>query len=73
MEMNNEHRSILAHTYKNHQKLFSGSSRERSELCEAGLMKWAGRKSFVPDPYYTITKAGIDELNKEAPNGSAQG
>lgn len=63
MELNKEHTEILKHTSRNHQKLFSGSSREMGELCEGGLMKWVGKKSFVPDPYYTITKAGQAALN----------
>ena len=27
-------------------------------LVKAGLMEYAGRKSFVPEPFYRITSAG---------------
>jgi hypothetical protein len=32
------------------------------ELVQAGLMVFAGRKSFVPDPYFTLTQKGRDLL-----------
>ena len=56
MELNNEHKAIIEHTIKN--GLFCGSSKEMDELCEAGLMEYIGRKSFVPDPYYKVTSLG---------------
>jgi len=58
MNLSKKHIAILSHTSKNHQKLYCGSSKEMYELCLLGLMKSAGKKSFVPDGYFKITKAG---------------
>ena len=33
-------------------------------LVSAGLMEFAGRKSFVPDPYYRITAKGREALQQ---------
>lgn len=56
-EFNDEHLAILSHTNKN--KLFCGGSPEMDLLVERGYMEYAGRKSFVPDPYYRLTPKGI--------------
>lgn len=56
MKLNNEQKEIIKHTMKN--GLFCGSSKDMDILCEYGLMEYAGRKPFVPDPYYRATTAG---------------
>jgi len=56
MELNNEQKAIIKHTIKN--GLFCGGSKDMDELCDAGLMEFAGKKSFVPDPYYRVTSKG---------------
>ena len=56
MNLTNEHKEIIKHTIKN--GIFCGGSKEMDELCEAGLMQYVGRKSFVPDPYYRVTSLG---------------
>lgn len=63
MQLNNEHTAIIEHTIKN--GLFCGDSKEMNELCEAGLMEYAGRKSFVPDPYYRVTEKGKDAIRQQ--------
>lgn len=65
MEIKNEHVEILKHTAKN--GLFCGDSREMQELCDLKMMEFAGRKSFVPDPYFRILNDGkslLDDLSK---------
>ena len=42
--------------------LYCGGGPDVDALVEAGLMEYAGRKSFVPDPYYRITAAGREVL-----------
>lgn len=61
MELSDEHVAILMHTEKNN--LFCGDSQEMQELCKFNLMECAGKKSFVPDPYYKLTDEGRDVLN----------
>ena len=63
MELTGEHIEILKHTSKN--GLFCGDSKEMQELCEFKMMQFAGRKSFVPDPYFKIMPDGeslLDDL-----------
>lgn len=57
--------SILRHT-KHHAAggFYCGGSPDMDKLVEAGLMEYAGRKSFVPDPYYKLTVAGRVALSK---------
>lgn len=61
MELTNEHIEILKHTRQN--GLFCGDSKEMQELCELKMMEYAGRKSFVPDPYYKLMRDGESVLN----------
>ena len=56
MELNNEQKAIIEHTIKN--GIFCGGGKDMDELCESGLMEFAGKKSFVPDPYYRVTAKG---------------
>lgn len=66
MKLNQEHKLILRHTACNTTYgLYCGDSTEMQELVEGGLMEFAGKKSFVPDPYFRITKAGKEALNDE--------
>lgn len=37
---------------------YCGGGKDMDTLVAAGLMEYAGRKSFVPDPYYKITSNG---------------
>lgn len=62
MQLNNEQKSIIEHTIKN--GIFCGGSEDMNKLVDAGLIKYAGRKSFVPDPYYRVTPAGKQALNE---------
>lgn len=65
IELTKEQVSILRHT-KRHAAggLYCGGSPDMDKLVEAGLMEYAGRKSFVPDPYYKLTGAGREALSK---------
>jgi len=56
MDLNKEQIEIIKHTIKNN--VFCGGGKDMDVLCEAGLMEYIGRKSFVPDPYYRVTTAG---------------
>lgn len=50
---------ILEHTtYRAAGGFYCGDSPAVQALVEAGLMEPAGRKGFVPDPYFSITGAG---------------
>lgn len=60
MELTNEHIAILEHTQKN--GLFCGDSKEMQELCGLKMMEFAGRKSFVPDPYFRLLPDGKSVL-----------
>lgn len=60
MTLNKEHIAIMKHTKIN--GLYCGDSKEMVELCEEGYMKCVGRKSFVPDQYYALTRKGKDLL-----------
>lgn len=56
MELNNEQKAIIEHTIEN--GVFCGGSKDMDGLVDAGLMEFAGKKSFVPDPYYRVTPKG---------------
>lgn len=65
MQLTNEHIEILKHTERN--GLFCGDSKEMQELCDLKIMEFAGRKSFVPDPYFRLTSDGksiLDDLRE---------
>lgn len=50
---------ILDHTlHRASCGLYCGDSPEMQELVSLGLMESAGRKSFVPDEYFRITREG---------------
>lgn len=62
-KLNAEQKDILDHTeHRAAGGLYCGGGKDMDELVAAGLMEFAGRKSFVPDPYYRITSAGREAL-----------
>ena len=65
MNLSKEHISIMEHTRDRAAGgYYCGDSREMQELVAAGFMAEAGRKSFVPDPYFTLTSKGREALRK---------
>ena len=63
MQLRKEHISIMEHTRDRAAGgFYCGGSPEMQELVAAGLMADAGRKSFVPDPYYQLTGKGREAL-----------
>lgn len=63
MELNHEQIEILDHTmHRAAGGLYCGGGKDMDALVAAGLMEYAGRKSFVPDPYYRVTGAGLEAL-----------
>ena len=59
--MTNEQIGILNHTrYRSAYGMFCGDSKDMQELCHMGYMESAGRKSFVPDEYFKITRKGLE-------------
>lgn len=51
--------AILDHTvHRAAGGFYCGGGKAMDGLVEAGMMASAGRKSFVPEPYYTITSKG---------------
>lgn len=65
--LNREQSEILYHTeHRAAGGFYCGGGKDMDALVAAGLMEYAGRKSFVPDPYYKITSKGRAALR--APN-----
>jgi len=63
--INQEQFEILKHTQKvTH---FCGGSKDMDDLVNKGLMQYAGKKSFVPDPYYKLTAEGRKLLRNMLP------
>ena len=63
MKLNAEQIEILDHTRNRAAYgLYCGDSPDMQKLVELGLMEYAGKKSFAPDPYYRITHKGIEAL-----------
>ena len=61
MELTKEHIEILKHTEKN--GFFCGDSEEMQDLCKLKMMEYAGRKPFVPDPYFRLMRDGKSTLD----------
>lgn len=60
IKLTREHLSILLHTRdRAAHRFYCGGSPEMNDLVLLGLMVYAGRKSFVPDDYFTITGDGL--------------
>lgn len=63
MKLSKQHIGILDHTlHRAANQQFCGDSPAMQELVEAGLMRSLGRKSFAPDEYFGITRAGRTAL-----------
>lgn len=63
MKLTKEHIEIMEHTRdRAAQGFYCGDSPAMQELVAAGLMVYAGRKSFVPDPYFQLTGNGREAL-----------
>ena len=63
--LTNSQASILEHTSERAAGgLYCGDSADMQALVSAGLMQEAGRKSFVPDPYFKLTAAGRAALSQ---------
>lgn len=61
--LDQEHIDILRHTVSRAaNRHYCGDSKHMKDLCELGFMKSIGRKSFVPDEYFAITRNGISAL-----------
>jgi len=59
---------ILDHTINRAANgLYCGDSDEMKRLVQAGLMECAGRKSFVPEPYFRITASGREAWKANRP------
>ena len=59
LKLTREQRDILYHTeHRAAGGFYCGGGKEMDALVTAGLMEYAGKKSFVPDPYYKITSKG---------------
>ena len=61
--LNEEQVSILKHAVADHQGMFCGDSTDMDFLVEEGYMKYEGKKSFVPEGYYSITPEGLAKLS----------
>ncbi|MHB9009712.1 MAG: hypothetical protein ACYDC1_22590 [Limisphaerales bacterium] len=65
--------SILHHTaHRAAGGLYCGGSPAMDSLVTAGLMEFAGRKSFVPDDYFRLTPAGRTALQATQPTPSTR-
>lgn len=66
--MTREQFDILEHTRDRAAgHLYCGDSKAMTELVAAGLMEFAGRKSFVPDSYFTLTRKGWETVTTRTP------
>lgn len=71
MELTHEHIDIMEHTRDRAAGgFYCGDSSAMQELVAEGLMVSAGRKSFVPDPYFQLTRKGREVL-RNPPNDKA--
>lgn len=61
IEVNLEQINILKHAAKT--DFYCGGSPEMNDLCAKKLMKYAGKKSFVPNSYYKITFLGRELIS----------
>lgn len=67
-DLTREQWSILDHTINRAARgIFCGDSEDMQALVAAGLMQFAGRVSWVPDPYFRITDAGRDAWRQQRP------
>jgi hypothetical protein len=63
MKLTKEHIEIMRHTRDRAAGgYYCGDSPAMQELVAEGLMSYAGRKSFVPDPYFQLSQKGREAL-----------
>lgn len=63
LKLNAEQIGIMEHTStRAPNRMFCGGGKDMDALVKAGLMESAGRKSFVPDEYFSLTVAGREFL-----------
>lgn len=63
MNLTREQLAILDHAdNRSAYGLYCGDSPEMQSLVDAGMMVIAGRKSFVPEEYFRITRIGQEAL-----------
>lgn len=63
MNITNNQREILEHTANRAAGgFYCGDSDDMQELVCLGLMVSVGKKPFVPDEYFTLTRAGRKAL-----------
>lgn len=56
---------ILLHTRdRAANRVFCGNSEEMQELCDKGYMKYIGKTLYAPDSFFTITKAGLEQIKE---------
>ncbi len=66
MKISKEQVEILKHTRdRAANRLYCGDSPDMQELIELGYMRLAGRKSFVPDEYFTISRKGLELISNQ--------
>lgn len=69
MTLTKKHIDIMEHTRDRAAGgYFCGDSPAMQELVAAGLMAYAGRKSYVPEPYFQLTVKGRGAL-RQSRNG----
>lgn len=63
MNLNKEQLEIMKHARdRAADGLYCGGGPDMDVLVTAGLMESAGHKSFVPDEYFRLTRAGRERL-----------
>jgi hypothetical protein len=63
VELTKEQLAILGHTaHRAAGGLYCGDSADMQSLVAAGLTQSAGRKSFVPGEYFSLTDEGREAL-----------
>lgn len=75
MTLNREQIAILDHTaHRAAGGFYCGDGSDMQALVAAGLMVFAGRKSFVPDEYFRMTGKGREALRSasEGAEGGAE-
>lgn len=71
-KLTKEEVEVLDHTANRAaRQMYCGYSDALRRLCTLGLMRFLGRVSFTPDPYYTITEEGLKVLGVYKSEGAA--
>lgn len=67
MKLTQEHIDIMEHARDRAANgFYCGGGKAMHELVAEGLMSYAGRKSFVPEPYFQLTGKGREALRGKA-------